>query len=91
MIVPYPAGRTTDFLGRLIAAQLKTGLGDVRAWCANRRPRALPHSQLHETRRGRFRFSRSRRVPLKVLDVEPPGTAVFHSKLVLSRPDQHVA
>ena len=27
MIVPYPAGGTTDFLGRLIAEQLKTGLG----------------------------------------------------------------
>src|SRR5277367_3757112 len=27
MIVPYPAGGTTDFLGRLVAGQLKTGLG----------------------------------------------------------------
>jgi tripartite-type tricarboxylate transporter receptor subunit TctC len=27
MIVPYPAGGTTDFLGRLIAEQLKAGLG----------------------------------------------------------------
>src|ERR1700709_2199584 len=27
MIVPYPAGGTTDFLGRLIADQLKSGLG----------------------------------------------------------------
>lgn len=27
MIVPYPAGGTTDFLGRLIADQLRTGLG----------------------------------------------------------------
>src|ERR1700676_161490 len=27
VIVPYPAGGTTDFLGRLIAEQLKTGLG----------------------------------------------------------------
>jgi tripartite-type tricarboxylate transporter receptor subunit TctC len=27
MIVPYPAGGTTDFLGRLVADQLKTGLG----------------------------------------------------------------
>jgi tripartite-type tricarboxylate transporter receptor subunit TctC len=27
MIVPYPAGGTTDLLGRLIADQLKTGLG----------------------------------------------------------------
>ena len=27
MIVPYPAGGTTDFLGRLVADQLQTGLG----------------------------------------------------------------
>jgi tripartite-type tricarboxylate transporter receptor subunit TctC len=27
MIVPYPAGGTTDFLGRLVADQLETGLG----------------------------------------------------------------
>ena len=27
MIIPYPAGGTTDFLGRLIADQLKSGLG----------------------------------------------------------------
>src|SRR5260370_7178319 len=27
MIVPYPAGGTTDFLGRLVAEQLKSGLG----------------------------------------------------------------
>jgi tripartite-type tricarboxylate transporter receptor subunit TctC len=27
MIVPYPAGGTTDFLGRLVADQLKNGLG----------------------------------------------------------------
>ena len=27
MIVPYPAGGTTDFLGRLVADQFKTGLG----------------------------------------------------------------
>src|SRR5258708_31259448 len=27
MIVPYPAGGTTDFLGRLVADRLKTGLG----------------------------------------------------------------
>jgi tripartite-type tricarboxylate transporter receptor subunit TctC len=27
MIVPYPAGGTTDFLGRLVAEQIKTGLG----------------------------------------------------------------
>jgi tripartite-type tricarboxylate transporter receptor subunit TctC len=26
-IVPYPAGGTTDFLGRLVADQLKSGLG----------------------------------------------------------------
>jgi tripartite-type tricarboxylate transporter receptor subunit TctC len=27
VIVPYPAGGTTDFLGRLVADQLKSGLG----------------------------------------------------------------
>src|SRR4051794_41414660 len=27
LIVPYPAGGTTDFLGHLVADQLKTGLG----------------------------------------------------------------
>src|SRR4051812_49899097 len=27
MIVPYPAGGTTDLLGRLVAEQLKSGLG----------------------------------------------------------------
>jgi tripartite-type tricarboxylate transporter receptor subunit TctC len=27
LIVPYPAGGTTDFLGRLVAEQLRTGLG----------------------------------------------------------------
>src|SRR5258708_11060077 len=27
MIVPYPAGGTTHFLGRLVADQLKAGLG----------------------------------------------------------------
>src|SRR4051812_8423077 len=27
MIVPFPAGGTTDLLGRLVADQLKTGLG----------------------------------------------------------------
>jgi tripartite-type tricarboxylate transporter receptor subunit TctC len=27
LIVPYPAGGTTDFLGRLVADQLKSGLG----------------------------------------------------------------
>jgi 2-polyprenyl-6-methoxyphenol hydroxylase-like FAD-dependent oxidoreductase len=36
--------------------------------------------------------ARDRGVPLKVLDIEPPATATFYgSKLVLSRPDQHVA
>src|SRR4051794_186124 len=29
MIVPYPAGGTTDLLGRLVADQLKSGLGAV--------------------------------------------------------------
>src|SRR3954469_8677864 len=29
MIVPYPAGGTTDLLGRLVADQLKNGLGSV--------------------------------------------------------------
>src|SRR5579872_6706269 len=27
MVVPYPAGGSTDFLGRLVAEQLRTGLG----------------------------------------------------------------
>lgn len=36
--------------------------------------------------------ARDRRMPLKVLDVERPGTAGFYGGgLVLSRPDQHVA
>jgi hypothetical protein len=36
--------------------------------------------------------ARNRGVPLKVLDIEPPTTAVFYGGgLVLSRPDQHVA
>ena len=36
--------------------------------------------------------ARKRRMPLKVLDIEPPSTAIFHGGgLVLSRPDQHVA
>jgi 2-polyprenyl-6-methoxyphenol hydroxylase-like FAD-dependent oxidoreductase len=36
--------------------------------------------------------ARTRRVPLKVLDVERPATATFYGDgLVLSRPDQHVA
>jgi hypothetical protein len=36
--------------------------------------------------------ARNRGVPLKVLDIERPATAIFHgSGLVLSRPDQHVA
>src|SRR6201990_965890 len=29
MVVPYPAGGTTDLLGRLVADQLKNGLGAV--------------------------------------------------------------
>jgi tripartite-type tricarboxylate transporter receptor subunit TctC len=29
LVVPYPAGGTTDFLGRLVADQLKTGLGAI--------------------------------------------------------------
>jgi hypothetical protein len=34
----------------------------------------------------------AKRVPLKVLDVRPPATAGFHGgRLILSRPDQHVA
>ena len=33
----------------------------------------------------------SRRLPLRVLDVEGPGTDGFNGALVLSRPDQHVA
>jgi hypothetical protein len=36
--------------------------------------------------------ARKRGVPLKVLDVERPNTAIFYDGgLVLSRPDQHVA
>jgi 2-polyprenyl-6-methoxyphenol hydroxylase-like FAD-dependent oxidoreductase len=36
--------------------------------------------------------ARDRGMPLKVLDIEPPAAATFYgSKLVLSRPDQHVA
>ncbi|MGA2291741.1 MAG: monooxygenase, partial [Bradyrhizobium sp.] len=36
--------------------------------------------------------ARERRVPLKVLDIEPPRTATFYGGgLVLSRPDQQVA
>jgi hypothetical protein len=36
--------------------------------------------------------ARNRGVPLKVLDIEPPPTAIFYGGgLVLSRPDQHVA
>ena len=31
-------------------------------------------------------------MPLKILDVERPATAIFYgARLVLSRPDQHVA
>ena len=36
--------------------------------------------------------ARNRGVPLKILDIEPPCTAIFYGGgLVLSRPDQHVA
>ncbi len=36
--------------------------------------------------------ARQRRVPLKVLDLERLATAIFQCpRLVLSRPDQHVA
>jgi 2-polyprenyl-6-methoxyphenol hydroxylase-like FAD-dependent oxidoreductase len=35
--------------------------------------------------------ARNRGVPMKVLDIERPPTATFYGKLVLSRPDQHVA
>jgi 2-polyprenyl-6-methoxyphenol hydroxylase-like FAD-dependent oxidoreductase len=36
--------------------------------------------------------ARNRGVPLKLLDLEPPTSAIFYSSgLVLSRPDQHVA
>ena len=36
--------------------------------------------------------ARHRGVPLKILDIEPPDTAIFYGGgLVLSRPDQHVA
>jgi hypothetical protein len=35
--------------------------------------------------------ARNRGVPLKVLDIERPADAVFHDRLLLSRPDQHVA
>ncbi len=36
--------------------------------------------------------ARKRRVPLKLLDLKPPATAIFYgSGLILSRPDQHVA
>jgi hypothetical protein len=37
------------------------------------------------------RAARDRRIPLKVLDVERPATAIFGGVLLLSRPDQHVA
>jgi 2-polyprenyl-6-methoxyphenol hydroxylase-like FAD-dependent oxidoreductase len=37
------------------------------------------------------RAARDRGVPLKVLDIERPATAIFDGALVLSRPDQHVA
>ncbi len=45
MIVPYPAGGTTDFLGRLVADQLKTGLGAT----VDRREQARGR---HHARRG---------------------------------------
>jgi hypothetical protein len=36
--------------------------------------------------------ARKRGVPLKILDIERPNTAIFYDGgLVLSRPDQHVA
>jgi hypothetical protein len=35
--------------------------------------------------------ARARGVPLKVLDVERPAAGAFDGRLVLSRPDQHVA
>jgi hypothetical protein len=36
--------------------------------------------------------ARARGMPLKILDVERPATAIFYgARLVLSRPDQHVA
>jgi hypothetical protein len=36
--------------------------------------------------------ARNRGGPLKILDVEPPCTAIYYDGgLVLSRPDQHVA
>jgi 2-polyprenyl-6-methoxyphenol hydroxylase-like FAD-dependent oxidoreductase len=36
--------------------------------------------------------ARARGMPLRVLDLEPPASAIFHGgDLVLSRPDQHVA
>jgi 2-polyprenyl-6-methoxyphenol hydroxylase-like FAD-dependent oxidoreductase len=35
--------------------------------------------------------AQSRRLPLRVLDVEGPATDAFNDALVLSRPDQHVA
>ena len=44
MIVPYPAGGTTDFLGRLVADQLKTGL-ERPSWSRTSRapaPRSAP-------------------------------------------------
>jgi hypothetical protein len=39
MIVPYPSGGTTDFLGRIVADQLTTGLGaTVASSRTNREP-----------------------------------------------------
>jgi hypothetical protein len=38
------------------------------------------------------RAARDRGVPLRILDVGQPDTTIFYgSRLVLSRPDQHVA
>jgi hypothetical protein len=38
------------------------------------------------------RAAREKRVPLRLLDVDTPDTATgYDGKLVLSRPDQHVA
>ncbi len=56
MIVPYPAGGTTDFLGRLVAEQLQSGLGAAvvvenkprRRYHARRRPGGPgPAGRLH--------------------------------------------
>ena len=52
MIVPYPAGGTTDLLGRLVTDQFKTGLGCDR----HRREQA---GRRHHARRGSGREGRS--------------------------------